>query len=215
MASITWQVLIVAIPAMAAVKYVQNYYLASARELIIRINGTTKAHANNYAAETSLGVVTIRAFNMVDRFFQNYLRLVDTDAGLYFHSNAAMEWLIIRTEALQNLTIFTAAFLLILLPKGYVAPELVGLSLSYALTLTASQVFMTRWYCNLSNYVISVERLKQFMQISPEPPAIVEDKRPPSSWPQKGRIEVFSLKVRYSLIIHKNFPLMLSNLFIN
>ncbi|KAM5579342.1 hypothetical protein ABKV19_009233 [Rosa sericea] len=59
MASITWQVLIVAIPAMVAVKYVQNYYLASARELI-RINGTTKAPVINYAAETSLGVVTIR-----------------------------------------------------------------------------------------------------------------------------------------------------------
>lgn len=76
----------------------------------------------NYAAETSLGVVTIRAFNMVDRFFQNYLRLIDTDAGLFFHSNAAIEWLILRIEVFQNLTLFTAAFLLVLLPKGVIAP---------------------------------------------------------------------------------------------
>lgn len=81
------------------------YYLASARELI-RINGTTKAPVMNYAAETSLGVVTIRAFKMGHRFFHNYLKLVDTDAILFFHSNATMEWLIIRTEALQNLTFF-------------------------------------------------------------------------------------------------------------
>lgn len=76
----------------------------------------------NYAAETSLGVVTIRAFKMGDRFFQNYQRLVDTDAGIFFYSNAAMEWLVLRIEVLQNLTLFTAAFLVVLLPKGVVAP---------------------------------------------------------------------------------------------
>ncbi|PRQ51290.1 putative xenobiotic-transporting ATPase [Rosa chinensis] len=207
MASVTWQVLIVAVLTMVASKYVQSYYQASARELI-RINGTTKAPVMNYAAETSLGVVTIRAFKMADTFFQKYLELVDTDARLFFHSNATMEWLIIRTEALQNVTLFVAAFLLISLPKGYVAPGLVGLSLSYALTLTMTQIFVIRWYCNLSNYIISVERIKQFMQIPPEPLAIVEDKRPPSSWPTKGRIELHSLKIKY----RPNAPLVLKGI---
>ena len=95
--------------------------MSSARELI-RINGTTKAPVMNYAAETSLGVVTIRAFNMVDRFFKNYLKLVDIDAALFFLSNAAMEWLVLRIETLQNLTLFTAAFFLLLLPKNQVTP---------------------------------------------------------------------------------------------
>lgn len=171
------------------------YYLASARELI-RINGTTKAPVMNYAAETSLGVTTIRAFNMADRFFNEYLKLVDTDARLFFYSNAAMEWLVLRTEALSNLTLFTAALLLVLLPKGYIEPGLVGLSLSYALTLSGTQVFMTRWFCNLSNYIVSVERIKQFMNIESEPPAIVEENRPPSAWPSNGRIQLQNLMVR-------------------
>ena len=111
MVSVTWQVLIVAVLAMVASKYVQvifflallkcsndrfvilpvlfffwmkGYYQASARE-IIRINGTTKAPLMNFTAETSLGAVTIRAFNMTDRFFKNYLNLVDTDATMFFH----------------------------------------------------------------------------------------------------------------------------------
>ncbi|XLU29539.1 hypothetical protein S245_065605, partial [Arachis hypogaea] len=121
MASVTWQVLIVAIPATLASKYVQGYYQAFARE-IIRINGTTKAPVMNFAAETSLRVVTVRAFNMVDRFVKNYLKLVETDASLFFHSNVTMEWLIIRIETLQNLTVFTAALLLILVPMDYVSP---------------------------------------------------------------------------------------------
>ncbi|KAF7843463.1 ABC transporter C family member 8-like isoform X1 [Senna tora] len=207
MASVTWQVLIVAILAMVASIYILSYYQSSARELI-RINGTTKAPIMNFTAETSLGVVTVRAFNMVDRFFQSYLKIVDTDATLFFHSNAAMEWIVLRIEGLQNLTLFTAAFLLVLLPKGHLTPGLVGLSLSYALTLTQTQIFLTRWFCSLSNHIISVERIKQFIHIPAEPPSIVETKRPPSSWPSKGRIDLQALKIRYS----PNAPLVLKGI---
>ncbi|XP_024014831.1 ABC transporter C family member 8 isoform X3 [Eutrema salsugineum] len=207
MTYVTWQVIIIALLALAATKVVQDYYLASARELI-RINGTTKAPVMNYAAETSLGVVTIRAFGTVDRFFKNYLNLVDADAVLFFLSNAAMEWVIMRIEALQNVTLFTCALLLILIPKGYIAPGLVGLSLSYALTLTQTQVFLTRWYCTLSNSIVSVERIKQYMSIPAEPPAVVDDRRPPSSWPSNGTIHLQELKIRY----RPNAPLVLKGI---
>ncbi|MCD7462624.1 ATP-binding cassette sub- C member 8 [Datura stramonium] len=207
MASVTWQVLLVGIIATVCSKYVQGYYQPSAKELM-RISGTTKAPIMNYATETSLGVATVRAFGAVDRFFQNYLTLVDADAKVFLCSNGAMEWLVLRTEALQNITLFTAAFLLVSIPKGYVSTGLIGLSLSYALALTSTQVFLSRWYSNLANYVISAERIKQFMRIPPEPPAIVEDNRPPSSWPTKGRIELLDLKIRYC----PNAPLVLKGI---
>ncbi|CAI9767155.1 unnamed protein product [Fraxinus pennsylvanica] len=207
MASVTWQVLFVGIFATVASKYVQGYYQPSARELM-RINGTTKAPVMNYASETALGVATIRAFTMVDKFSENYQKLVDTDAKVFFFSNAAQEWLVLRTETLQNLTLFTAACLLVLTPKGYIAPGLVGLSLSYAFALTGTQVFLTRWYSSLSNYIVSIERIKQFMHIPPEPPAIVDDKRPPTSWPSKGRIDMVDLKIRY----RPNAPIVLKGI---
>ncbi|CAI8612535.1 unnamed protein product [Vicia faba] len=207
MVSVTWQVLIIAVPAMVASIYIQQYYQATARELI-RINGTTKAPVMNFATETSLGVVTIRAFKMVDRFFKNYLTLVDTDSSLFFHSNAAMEWVVLRIEALQNLTVITASLLLILLPHGYVSPGLVGLSLSYAFNLTGAQIFWSRWFSNLSNYIISVERIKQFIHIPVEPPAIVDNNRPPSSWPSKGKIDLQGLEIKY----RPNAPLVLKGI---
>ncbi|CAJ2663696.1 unnamed protein product [Trifolium pratense] len=193
MVSVTWQVLIVAVPAMVASICVQQYYQATSSELI-RINGTTKAPVMNFAAETSLGVVTVRAFNMVDRFFSNYLKLVDTDASLFFHSNVTMEWVVLRIEALQNLTVITAALLLILLPQGYVSP--------------GAQIFWSRWFSNLSNYIISVERIKQFIHIPAEPPAIVNGNRPPSSWPSKGKIDLQGLEIRY----RPNAPLVLKGI---
>lgn len=90
----------------------------------MRINGTTKAPVMNYASETSLGVATIRAFKMQERFFKDYMRLVDTDASSFIFSNATLEWLVLRIEALSNLTLFTASFLLVFIPKGFVPPGL-------------------------------------------------------------------------------------------
>lgn len=75
----------------------------------------------NYAAETSLGVVTIRAFDMTGRFFRKFLKLVDSDASLLFNSNATTEWLVLRIETLQNFTLVTVAFLLVVLPQGQTA----------------------------------------------------------------------------------------------
>lgn len=76
-----------------------------------------------------------------------------------------------------------------------------GLSLSYALTLSSAQANLTRFYSNLENYIISVERIKQFMNIPPEPPAIIVNNRPPSIWPAEGRIDLENLHVCNILLI--------------
>lgn len=98
----------------------KRYYIASARELV-RINGTTKAPVMNYAAESMLGALTIRAFGMVERFVHTNMRFIDTDASLFFHSNAALEWVLLHVEVLQILLIIASAVFLILLPTGVVS----------------------------------------------------------------------------------------------
>ncbi|XP_074587469.1 ABC transporter C family member 8-like isoform X1 [Curcuma longa] len=207
MASVTWQVVIVAIPVLIIMVFAQRYYVASARELV-RINGTTKAPVMNSAAESLLGAVTIRAFGMIDRFIRTNLRLIDTDASLFYYTVGTLEWVLLRVEALQNLTIFTSSLFLVMLPPTVISPGFSGLCLSYALSLSSCQVFLTRFYSNLENYVISVERIKQFMHITPEPSAIIKDRRPPPTWPSEGRIDLQELKVRY----HPNAPLVLKGI---
>lgn len=204
---VTWQVLVVVIPVLFITRWIQMYYLASARELI-RINGTTKAPVMNNAAETALGVVTIRAFNMVERFKEKNLNLIDTDASLFFHTNASMEWLILRLELLGNIVLFTSALLLVSLPSSSITPGFAGLALSYALSLTSCQVFMVQWQCNLANFIVSVERIKQYMNLPSDPLAIIESSRPPVSWPSEGRIQLETLKIRY----RPNAPLVLKGI---
>ncbi|TXG68643.1 hypothetical protein EZV62_003578 [Acer yangbiense] len=50
--------------------------------------------------------------------------------------------------------------------------------------------------------------IKQFMHLPPEAPAIIEDMRPPTSWPCGGRIELHDLKIRY----RRNAPLVLKGI---
>ena len=102
---------------MSTLLTLKRYYLASARELV-RINGTTKAPVMNHVGETVLGVVTIRAFAMTERFITTNLELIDTDATLFFHSIGALEWVLLRVETLQNLIVFSSALFLVLVPKG-------------------------------------------------------------------------------------------------
>ncbi|XP_072959898.1 ABC transporter C family member 8-like [Typha angustifolia] len=207
MATVTWQVLIVAVPVTIVMLYIQGYYVASARELV-RINGTTKAPVMNYAAESMLGVVSIRAFAVTERFIRTNLQLIDTDAKLFLHTIAALEWVLLRVEALQILTVLISALSLIFLPQGVITSGFAGLCLSYALTLSSAQSFLTRYYSTLENYIISVERIKQFMHIPSEPPATIPESRPPPSWPSEGRIDLQDLKVKY----RQNAPLVLKGI---
>ncbi|VAH58258.1 unnamed protein product [Triticum turgidum subsp. durum] len=135
MIMVTWQVVLVAVPAVIGVLYIQRYYIASARELV-RINGTTKAPVMNYAAESMLGVVTIRAFAATNRFIQTNLQLIDMDATMFFYTNAALEWVLLRVEAMQILVIVTSSILLVMLPAGSVAP-----GISWAMPLICLDAF--------------------------------------------------------------------------
>ncbi|KAJ3693838.1 hypothetical protein LUZ60_009318 [Juncus effusus] len=207
MVSVTWQILVIVLPAILLILYIQRYYIASARELV-RINGTTKAPVVNFASESNLGSFTIRAFESVQRFIEMNMRLIDRDASLFFYTNAAMEWVLLRVEALQVSIIISSALFLVLLPHGAVSPGFMGLCLSYALTLSSAQVFLTRFYSNLENYIISVERIKQFMHIPSEPPAVVPNNRPPPSWPSEGRIDLQNLKIKY----RQNSPYVLKGI---
>lgn len=76
----------------------------------------------NHATETCLGAVTIRAFSDAERSVRKNMELINTDASLFFHSIAAMEWLLLRVEYLQNVTVVAAAVFLLLLPKESVSP---------------------------------------------------------------------------------------------
>ncbi|CAN1751339.1 ABC transporter C family member 10 [Linum perenne] len=178
LAVITWQVLFVSIPMVYLAIRLQKYYFSSAKEFM-RMNGTTKSYVANHLAESVAGAVTIRAFRQEDRFFAKSLHLIDTNASPFFHSFTANEWLIQRLETMCAVVLASAALCMVLLPPG-----------SFSSVSIQNQ-------CTLANYIISVERLNQYMHIPSEAPEVIEDNRPSPNWPSVGKVEICDLKIRY------------------
>ncbi|KAH7853493.1 hypothetical protein Vadar_003105 [Vaccinium darrowii] len=204
LAVITWQVLFVSIPMVYFAILLQRYYFASAKELM-RINGTTKSLVANHLAESIQGSMTIRAFEEEDRFFVKNLELIDVNASPNFHSFAANEWLIQRLETLSAVVLSSSALCMVLLPPGTFTSGFIGMALSYGLSLNLSLVLSIQNQCTLANYIISVERLNQYMHIPSEAPEVIEENRGPLSWPSVGKVEIQDLQIRY----RRDAPLVL------
>ncbi|XWS61274.1 hypothetical protein CRYUN_Cryun07bG0112200 [Craigia yunnanensis] len=196
LAVVTWQVLFVSIPIIYAAICLQKYYFSTAKELM-RINGTTKSLVANHLAESIAGAITIRAFEEEERFFAKNLDLIDTNASPFFHSFSANEWLIQRLETLSATVLSSAALCMVLLPPGTFSSGFIGMALSYGLSLNMSLVFSIQNQCTIANYIISVERLNQYMYIPSEAPEVIEENRPPSNWPAVGKVDICDLQIRY------------------
>ncbi|XP_073119316.1 ABC transporter C family member 10-like [Henckelia pumila] len=204
LAVITWQVVLIALPMIFFVMRLQRYYFSSARELM-RINGTTKSLVANHLAESMAGVTTIRAFEEEERFFAMNLQFIDTNGSPYFHYFSANEWLIQRLDILCATVLSFAALCMVLLPPGTVSSGFVGMSLSYGLALNSILTYSINTQCSLSNYIVSIERLDQYMHIPSEALEVIEENRAPINWPTEGRVEIQDLKIRY----RPNSPLVL------
>ncbi|KAH7286024.1 hypothetical protein KP509_33G055800 [Ceratopteris richardii] len=193
-AKVTWEILLVAVPMLYIAYRLERYYVRSGQELM-RINATTKAPIVNFSGEAMQGAATIRAFRMVEKFKKKNLVLIDNDSSLYFHANASLEWLIMRLEFLSNVVLCATGILLVIFPAA--SSGFAGLALTYGLSLSTVQVFFMQWQCKLVSYIVSVERINQYLWLPSEAPAIVEGSRPPKEWPTKGTIILEDLKIRY------------------
>ncbi|XP_062120260.1 ABC transporter C family member 10-like [Humulus lupulus] len=207
LAVITWQVLIVSLPTIYLAFKLQRYYISTAKELM-RINGTTKSLVANHLAESLAGVSTIRAFEEEERFFTKNLELVDMNSSPFLHSFATNEWLIERLEILSAVILTSAALCMVIFPPNTFSSGFIGMALSYGLSLNNSLVFSIQSHCTLANYMISVERLNQYMSIPSEAPEVIEENRPPSNWPNVGAIEIHNLQIRY----RANSPLVVNGI---
>lgn len=69
------------------------------------------------------------------------------------------------------------------------------MALSYGLSLNVFLVLSVQFQCNLSNLIISVERVEQYMHIESEAPEVIEGSRPTEEWPIVGSLSICNLKV--------------------
>ncbi|KAL6579932.1 Canalicular multispecific organic anion transporter 2 [Orobanche minor] len=197
MSEVAWQVFVIFIPVIAISFWYQQYYIPSARELS-RLVGVTKAPVIQHFAETISGASTIRSFDQESRFCETSMKLINGYSRPKFYNAAAMQWLSIRLDVLSSITFAASLIFLISIPAGLIDPVIAGLSVTYGLNLNMLQGWMIWNLCDMENKIISVERILQYSCITSEPPLVIEENRPDSSWPSHGEVNVQDLQIRYA-----------------
>ncbi|CAJ1971494.1 unnamed protein product [Sphenostylis stenocarpa] len=197
MSQAAWQIFVVFIPVITVSICYQQYYIPSARELS-RLVGICKAPIIQHFSETISGASTIRSFEQQSRFQETNMKLTDGYSRPKFNVAAAMEWLCFRLDMLSSIIFAFLLLFLISIPPGFIDPGLAGLAVTYGLNLNTIQAWMIWNLCKMENKIISVERILQYTSIPSEPPLVIDENQPDSSWPSNGEVDIQDLQVRYA-----------------
>lgn len=176
----------------------QRYYLAASRELK-RLDSIGKSPIYSHFQETIQGVSTIRAYAQQHVFIFQNQRKLDNNQRAYFPSVTCNRWLAVRLEFLGSLIIFGSSLFAVLGvlygDPSYIDPGLVGLSVSYALGVTQALNWVIRSYCDIETNIVSVERVKEYVDLPREKYESPRSVDP--MWPAKGKVEFRDYSASY------------------
>uniref|UniRef100_A0A4W3HUW2 Multidrug resistance-associated protein 1 n=1 Tax=Callorhinchus milii TaxID=7868 RepID=A0A4W3HUW2_CALMI len=172
--------------------FVQKFYVATSRQLK-RLESVSRSPIYSHFNETLLGVSVIRAFGEQDRFLQENDLRVDENQKAYYPSIVANRWLAVRLEFVGNcIVLFAALFAVAYRLK--LSAGLVGLSISYALQVTATLNWLVRMSSEVETNIVAVERVKEYSEMEKE---VINNNSPTSNWIQRGTIQFIGYSARY------------------
>uniref|UniRef100_A0A8C6UTS8 Multidrug resistance-associated protein 1 n=1 Tax=Neogobius melanostomus TaxID=47308 RepID=A0A8C6UTS8_9GOBI len=175
--------------------FVQRFYVASSRQLK-RLESVSRSPIFTHFNETLLGASVIRAFREQKRFIGESDLRVDHNQEAYFPSIVANRWLAIRLEFVGNCIVSCAA-LFAVMARSSLSPGIMGLSITYALQLTASLNWLVRMSSDLETNIVAVERVREYSHTDKEALFHFEPRSPPDPWPSAGCIQIRNFGLRY------------------
>ncbi|KAG0270862.1 hypothetical protein BGZ95_001422 [Linnemannia exigua] len=187
---------LIAVPPLAFFFFlVQDYYIRSANSLR-RLISISKSPLYQHFSESISGVTTIRVMKGLTQQFvdQNEVHsdLITVRQNIFSVIN---RWLQIRVEVLGGIVNFAAAALAVLYVDK-LDPSMVGLALSYALSIVGYINYFVRTICETQNLLISVERVLEYSHKPTEAP-VKTGVQLPENWPQQGRVVFKNYSTRY------------------
>uniref|UniRef100_A0A4W6DUG8 ATP-binding cassette sub-family C member 10 n=1 Tax=Lates calcarifer TaxID=8187 RepID=A0A4W6DUG8_LATCA len=148
----------------------QRFYRHTSRELK-RLCSLTLSPVYSHFSETLTGLGTIRASGSSARFEEESAKRLEQNQRCLFLSNAAMQWLDIRLQ-LIGVAVVTGLGVIAVVQHQFrsVDPGLVGLSLSYALSITTLLSGLIFSFTQTEMQLVSVERTEEYATGLPTEP---------------------------------------------
>uniref|UniRef100_A0AAR2JB30 ATP-binding cassette, sub-family C (CFTR/MRP), member 10 n=1 Tax=Pygocentrus nattereri TaxID=42514 RepID=A0AAR2JB30_PYGNA len=180
-------VLLPLVPLGALYYQTQRFYRHSSRELK-RLCSLTLSPVYSHFSETLSGLATVRASGHAARFEEENERRLDQNQRCLFISNAAMQWLDIRLQMI-GVSVVTGISIIAVIEHQIrsIDPGLVGLALSYALSITNLLSGLIFSFTQTEMQLVSVERTEEYSTSIPLEPQ--SGSTVPPSWPEHGRVE--------------------------
>ncbi|NXM27509.1 MRP7 protein, partial [Oxyruncus cristatus] len=187
---------LVLLPLAVVYFFIQRYYRHTSRELK-RLYSVTLSPIYTHFSETLSGLSSIRAMRATQRFeLENQLRLEQNQRCL-FASNTAMEWLDIRLQMIGVAVVTAIAGIAIIQHQKQLGnPGLVGLALSYALSVTNLLSGLISSFTHTEIMMVSVERTEEYTTDIPMEPhgRLVQVA---ADWPSQGLLEFQEVVLAY------------------
>ncbi|KAM6185957.1 ATP-binding cassette sub-family C member 10 [Rhynchocyon petersi] len=163
--------LLLLLPPLSFIYYrVQRCYRASSRELR-RLGSLTLSPLYTHLADTLAGLPVLRAAGATYRFAEENQRLLELNQRCQLAASATMQWLDIRLQLMGAAVVSAIATIaLVQHQQGVTNPGLVGLSLSYALSLTGLLSGLVNSFTQTETMLVSVERLEEYSCDLPQEP---------------------------------------------
>ncbi|KAG8123449.1 hypothetical protein E2320_018835 [Naja naja] len=179
---------LVLLPLVAIYYSIQLYYRRTSRELK-RLYSLTLSPIYTHFSETLTGLSTIRATRVTGRFETENQERLELNQRCGFASNTAMQWLDIRLQMIGVAVVTAIAGIAIIQHQRKLGdPGLVGLALSYALSVTNLLSGLITSFTQTETMMVSVERTEEY---ATEIPIESQEELLPVSpnWPVRGHME--------------------------
>ncbi|CAD5224372.1 unnamed protein product [Bursaphelenchus okinawaensis] len=146
---------------------IQRYYRHTTCE-VKRITSLTLSPLYGHISDTVLGLVTIRAFRFTTRFMEKLRNLLEDNLSAQYTNLAASQWLSIRLQLLAVVMISAIAFIAVLENHLHtVESGLIGLAITYALTMTNVLNSLLSSFIDTEKELVSVERIMDYIHTIP------------------------------------------------
>ncbi|KAJ3094872.1 hypothetical protein HDU97_007516 [Phlyctochytrium planicorne] len=170
-----------------------HYFISTSRSLK-RIDSVSRSPIFSHFSETLGGVMVIRAFKSTPRFNTEIRNLIDAYSRINILFMLSYQWLSIRTQFLGAVILALSTYMIL---QTGVGRSLTGLCITFAIGMTSLLFNLVSSQGWLEANMNSMERCNEYLQIEQEAPEIVQDHRPPKSWPSAGRISIQDLRFKY------------------
>ncbi|KAK8748981.1 hypothetical protein OTU49_015623 [Cherax quadricarinatus] len=183
------------VPTIIIYYLVQVLYVTTSRQLK-RIESVSRSPIYSHFQESIQGASTIRAYSKEQEFILESEKKVDLNQVCYFPSVMANRWLAVRLETIGNILTFSAA-LFAVMGRGRISGGIVGLSVSYALSVTQTLNWLVRMSSDVETNIVAVERIKEYSETPQEAPWEIPSNKPHQEWPEAGVVEFNKYSTRY------------------